>query len=272
MSNPTEKLRGGSKYPDPPEPTAFTLIELLVVIAIIAILAALLLPALASAKEKAMRIKCANNCKQLGTATHLYVADSQDRMPYPNWNPPMVQGWLYDPTPSGSVPNLAVAPFSLTPRLAYEGNLSNPKSAGGAGGLLWPYLKIIEVYRCPLDSTNAPGFTQRAQKMSSYIQNGALCGYGDLSPRSYKQGDFRQDAFMMWEPDDPGNGTGFNDGSSYPDPSSDGGLGKRHGKVGGVVLNISGAVMMVKSNAWYREAKDSNKNRLWCNPGTANGH
>jgi prepilin-type N-terminal cleavage/methylation domain-containing protein len=75
MTSPSLPLRHAAQ-----SRRAFTLIELLVVIAIIAILAALLLPALANAKERGRRIKCLNNLRQIAIVSTIYANENSDKV------------------------------------------------------------------------------------------------------------------------------------------------------------------------------------------------
>ena len=93
---------------------AFTLIELLVVIAIIAVLAAMLLPALARAKERSQATVCLNHLRQWGLATQLFASLNDDVLPKdgtPNGTS-TTEGWYVDLPAAISVPTYHQMPFS----------------------------------------------------------------------------------------------------------------------------------------------------------------
>jgi prepilin-type N-terminal cleavage/methylation domain-containing protein/prepilin-type processing-associated H-X9-DG protein len=129
----------------------FTLIELLVVIAIIAILAALLLPALSQAKRKAQGISCLNNLKQLTLTAVVYAGDFQDAI-VPN-------GTTGDPC--WVLGDVRTLPGATNTDFLVQ-------------GLLWPYNKSLDIYKCPGDKFYANG--TGVQRVRSYSMS---CMMGD---------------------------------------------------------------------------------------------
>jgi prepilin-type N-terminal cleavage/methylation domain-containing protein len=229
---------------------AFTLIELLLVITIIAILAAMLLPTLAAAKQRAWRAVDLNNLKQFGLAVNIIAGDDEDRLPWANWlggDSPQRQGWLYtlDTTATGA------AQFKAET------------------GSFWQVLKQNKVYFCPSDNTNSPLFQLRPQQSSSYVMNGAVCGYDRVIYPELKLSRMSPAGVSFWE---CANNTAqdnqqlFNDGASSPDENTS----ARHGSVA-MYGAFDGGARSMKLGEWYIQMGDSGADDLWCYPGASDG-
>jgi prepilin-type N-terminal cleavage/methylation domain-containing protein len=154
---------------------AFTLIELLVVIAIIAILAAILFPVFAQAKEAAKKTSDLSNVKQIGTATAVYLGDSDDLFPLQaGQDPSGVWGYNYN--------KYVPADWSASP-----GNANRPYySAGFFMNTIQPYVKSAAIKSYPGISGVAynggePLAAGKQKETTSYAYNGFLTSYSSTA-------------------------------------------------------------------------------------------
>jgi prepilin-type N-terminal cleavage/methylation domain-containing protein len=237
---------------------AFSLVEMLVVIAIIAVVAALLLPALSRTQNQTAKAVDLNDLRQVMVAMHVYAGNSQDSLPWPNWDYGQAMpdktvrpGWLY------------------TLNLATNG----PGQFNGEGSQLWDQLHQAKIFLCPMDRPDEPyqvksNTEQRPMQLSSFIMNGAVIGFRSgyhSNAMPVKVSQMRGGDCLLFEANDQAPQY-FNDGASWPYE----GITTRHLN-GATESALDGSSDYVRDDAWQTEVSSTNKNRLWCYPNSING-
>jgi len=240
---------------------AFTLLELLVVLVMVSLLLTLaLLPALARSSDQGARTVCINNLRQLGRASQMYASDNNDYFPFPNWANNW-RGWLYTPV-SSAPPNLLAPPYVSDPVQAYR------------TGLWFPYVQDRGAYVCPVD-LESRYYTARANKLSAYVMNGAVCGYSS-EYRSCKTTDaWSPECYLLGHGNEaggspPAGAFAFNDAASFPDSNE--GFGRIHTRNGAELLTVGGGVSSVTAQKLAAEITSPRRSFAWWSPFTTAGH